>query len=123
LPNYWQGSFPYANTKEDGFEGTAPVGSYPANGYGLSDMAGNVWQWCSDWYHEEYYEESPDRNPQGPATSLNKLEPGTNFRVQRGGSFLCADNYCRRYKPGARHPGDPMSAAVHTGFRCVRSAQ
>jgi formylglycine-generating enzyme required for sulfatase activity len=121
MANYWQGQFPVINTKADGFETTAPVGSYPPNGYGLYDMAGNAWEWCEDWYKDDYYEESPERNPQGPASSFNPLEPGTQFRVQRGGSFLCADDFCRRYVPGARHPGDPGSPASHTGFRCVRS--
>jgi formylglycine-generating enzyme required for sulfatase activity len=120
MANYWQGRFPSENTKEDGFEGTAPVGSYPPNGYGLVDMAGNVWEWCSDWYQADYYQDSPERNPQGPSSSFNALEPGTPFRVQRGGSFLCADSYCRRYVPGARHHGDPLSASMHIGFRCVR---
>jgi formylglycine-generating enzyme required for sulfatase activity len=121
LANYWQGRFPYLNTKEDGFEGTAPVGSYPPNGYGLYDMAGNAWEWCADWYKDDYYQESPERNPQGPEASFNPDEPGTPFRVQRGGSFLCADSYCQRYVPGARHAGDPASPAAHSGFRCVRS--
>ena len=117
--NAWQGYFPNENTKEDGFEGVAPVGQYPPNGYGLHDMAGNVWEWCSDYYLEDYYRSSPDRNPKGPKTSFDTNEPNSPKRVQRGGSFLCSDNYCRRYIPGARGKGEPTSAGVHIGFRCV----
>ena len=119
--NIWQGNFPIKNTKEDGFERTAPVGSFPANGYGLFDMAGNAWEWCSDWYHPETYTKEPRRNPKGPASGFDPNEPGHPKRVQRGGSFLCADNYCARYIVGARGKGEISSAAVHTGFRCVRN--
>jgi formylglycine-generating enzyme len=118
--NIWQGKFPFKNTAEDGFEGTAPVGSFPANGYGLRDMAGNVWEWCADWYRPDYYEDSPARNPKGPKDSYDPFEPGIPKRVLRGGSFLCADNYCMRYLPGARSKAEPRSAASHTGFRCVK---
>ena len=117
--NAWQGDFPNENTKEDGFEGIAPVGQYPPNGYGLHDMAGNVWEWCSDWYQAEYYLGSPARNPKGPKSSFDASEPQSPKRIQRGGSFFCADNYCRRYIPGARGKGEPSSAANHVGFRCV----
>jgi formylglycine-generating enzyme len=122
LANTWQGPFPSRNTREDGFAGTAPVGSFPPNGFGLFDMAGNVWQWCADWYHPKYYRFSPPRNPQGPLASFDPNEPGVPKRVQRGGSFLCADEYCMRYLPGARGKGEPGSAANHIGFRCARSA-
>jgi formylglycine-generating enzyme required for sulfatase activity len=121
--NVWQGTFPVKSTVLDGFERTAPVGSFPPNGYGLHDMAGNVWEWCSDWYHPEYYALSPRVNPQGPAKSFNPTEPDAPARVQRGGSFLCSDNYCTRYLPGARGRGEPRSAASHIGFRCVRAAR
>jgi formylglycine-generating enzyme required for sulfatase activity len=123
MANVWQGEFPVRNTLEDGFEGTAPVGSFPPNGYGLHDMAGNVWEWCADWYGAEYYRDSPKYEPQGPAVSCDPHEPGVPKRVQRGGSFLCCDNYCMRYVPGARGKGEPTSAASHVGFRCVRSAE
>jgi formylglycine-generating enzyme len=118
--NVWQGKFPFKNTAEDGFEGAAPVGSYPANGYGLHDMAGNVWEWCADRYRPDYYEDSPARNPRGPKSSYDPFEPGIPKRVLRGGSFLCADNYCMRYLPGARNKAEPRNPASHTGFRCVK---
>jgi formylglycine-generating enzyme required for sulfatase activity len=121
--NIWQGNFPNENTAGDGFRATAPVGSFPAGGYGLSDMSGNVWEWCSDWYRPDYYLLSPQRNPPGPGSSFDPLEPGTPKRVQRGGSFMCADMYCKRYVPGARGKGEPSSAAGHIGFRCAKSAK
>jgi formylglycine-generating enzyme required for sulfatase activity len=121
--NIWQGDFPRVNTKADGFERTAPVGSFSPNGYGLFDMSGNVWEWCADWYRPDYYTQSPTRNPQGPDSSFDPHEPNLPKRVQRGGSFLCSDVYCARYRPGARGKGEPGSAASHIGFRCVRSAQ
>jgi formylglycine-generating enzyme required for sulfatase activity len=118
--NIWQGRFPRENTQEDGFARTAPVGSFPANGYGLVDMAGNVWEWCSDWYHPEYYRVSPRRNPQGPERSFDPHEPRIPKRVQKGGSFLCSDLYCVRYMPGTRGKGAPDTGQSHVGFRCVR---
>jgi formylglycine-generating enzyme required for sulfatase activity len=123
MANIWQGEFPYKNTKEDGFEGTAPVGSFPPNGYGLHDMAGNAWEWCADWYRSDYYRESPDKNPQGPDSGFDWNERGVPKRVQRGGSFLCADNYCIRYVVGTRGKGEVTSAASHTGFRCAMNAK
>jgi formylglycine-generating enzyme required for sulfatase activity len=121
MANIWQGRFPIANTKEDGYAGTAPVGSFPPNGYGLYDMAGNVWEWCADWYLPDYYRASPARNPQGPRDSYDPNEPGLAKRVQRGGSFLCTDQYCTAYRPGGRGKGEVNSAASHLGFRCVRA--
>jgi formylglycine-generating enzyme required for sulfatase activity len=123
MANVWQGRFPVENTKDDGFEGLAPVGSFPPNGYGLYDMAGNAWEWCSDWYQFRYYEESPERNPQGPTSGFDPLEPGVPKRVQRGGSFLCDQNYCMRYMAGARGKGEVTSAQNHAGFRCVIDAK
>ena len=123
--NIWQGEFPVENTKGDGHEGAAPVGSYPPNGYGLHDMAGNVWEWCADWYHPDYYADSPAKNPPGPIAGYDPLEQGPNSmkRAQRGGSFLCAENYCTRYVVGSRGKGEPSSAQSHVGFRTVQSAK
>ncbi len=120
MANIWQGTFPVENTSKDGHQGTAPVASFPANGYGLHDMSGNVWEWCGDWYTPDYYGKGPKRNPQGPEASFDPHEPGVPKRVQRGGSFLCCDNYCVRYMAGARGKGEPTSAASHVGFRCAR---
>lgn len=119
--NIWQGAFPVENTEGDHFRGTAPVASFAPNGYGLYDVSGNVWEWCADWYQPDYYTYSARKNPQGPDSSFDPAEPGIAKRVQKGGSFMCADSYCRRYVPGARGKGDPNSAAVHIGFRCVKS--
>jgi formylglycine-generating enzyme required for sulfatase activity len=121
LLNIWQGEFPGKNEVKDGFRTTAPVASFPPNGYGLFDMAGNAWEWCSDFYRPDYYRYSPLRNPPGPSDSFDPNEPTYTKRVQRGGSFMCSDNYCRGYRVAARMKGTPDSGTYHTGFRCVRS--
>ena len=120
MANTWQGKFPGENTGEDGYKNTAPVGSYQPNGFGLFDMAGNVWEWCSDWYLPDYYARSPKENPPGPDTSFDPDEPGTMKRVTRGGSWMCADSYCRGYRPGARMKTSTDTGLQNTGFRCVK---
>lgn len=121
--NIWQGEFPFKNSKADGFHYAAPVKSFPPNGYGLYDMSGNVWEWCADWYRPDYYEHSPRRNPAGPSASLDPNEPRIPKRVQRGGSFMCSDNYCIGYSVSARMKGDLSTGSFHCGFRCVVNAK
>lgn len=122
LMNIWQGQFPTENLAQDGFKTTAPVGSYPPNAYGLYDMAGNVWEWVSDWYRPDYYAHSPRDNPQGPADSVDPDEPGVAKRVGRGGSYLCSDMYCKGYRTSARQKTSPDTGLSHTGFRCAKDA-
>lgn len=120
IANIYQGSFPDKNTAEDGFAGIAPVKSFPPNAYGLYDMDGNVWEWCSDLYRPDYYLNSTKKNPTGPTDSYDPEEPGVVKYVQRGGSFLCSDEYCIRYKAGSRGKGEATSGSNNLGFRCVR---
>ncbi|HUM47409.1 MAG TPA: formylglycine-generating enzyme family protein [Chitinophagales bacterium] len=121
--NTWNGHFPDKNTKEDGYELLAPVKSYPPNGFGLYDMAGNVWEWCSDWYRFDYYKECKEKsivsNPTGPSNSYDPEEPTVPKRVNRGGSFLCNDSYCSSYRVAARMKTSPDTGLEHCGFRCV----
>lgn len=126
MANTWQGKFPWQNVRADGRVGTLPVGSFPPNGYGLYDMAGNVWEWTADWYQPRH----PDKaskpcciplNPQGTTKeqSVDPTQPPMPRKVLKGGSFLCAPNYCVRYRPAARIPEPVDTSTCHIGFRCV----
>ncbi|MCY3775326.1 MAG: SUMF1/EgtB/PvdO family nonheme iron enzyme, partial [Candidatus Aminicenantes bacterium] len=115
MANLWQGVFPVRHQVLDGFRTTAPVGSFPANGYGLYDMGGNVWEWTRDWYRNDYYRHSGGaRNPAGPAKGSE--------RVIRGGSWMCSVNYCQGYRVAARQKTAPDSGLTNLGFRCARDA-
>jgi formylglycine-generating enzyme len=112
MMNVFQGQFPSNDLGEDGWVGTCPVGSYPPNGFGLYEMTGNVWEWCSDWFDPGYYARSPRVDPPGPESG--------QARVMRGGSYLCHDSYCWRYRVDARSANTPDSTTGNLGFRVVR---
>jgi formylglycine-generating enzyme len=128
MANTWQGEFPWQNLATDGFVRTSPVGSFPPNGYGLYDMIGNTWEWTTDWYvpkhpHEEVKACCVPRNPRGPREedSYDPCESSVTIprKVLKGGSHLCAPNYCRRYRPAARFPEPVDTSTSHVGFRCI----
>jgi formylglycine-generating enzyme len=124
MANTHQGHFPNEDTHADAHGGTAQVASYPPNGYGLYDVAGNVWEWTDDWYRPDYYAElaraGVAQDPRGPETSNDPSEPGVMKRVHRGGSYLCTEQYCSRYMVGTRGKGEPSTGTNHLGFRLVK---
>lgn len=126
LANFWQGVFPYNNLELDGYYSTAPVGSFPSNGYGLYDMAGNVWEWCLDKYDAQSYQSAKSEglleNPLGSKNYFDPMEPYAKKHIIRGGSFLCNESYCSGYRTSRRMYSTRDSGFNHTGFRCVKDA-
>jgi formylglycine-generating enzyme required for sulfatase activity len=129
MANTWQGNFPHENLKLDGYERTSPVKTYKPNGYGIYDMIGNVWEWTTDWYATKHTADAPKaccipENPRGGAEdqSYDPCQPKIKIprKVIKGGSHLCAPNYCRRYRPAARHAEAIDTSTSHVGFRCIR---
>jgi formylglycine-generating enzyme required for sulfatase activity len=129
MANTWQGEFPHQNLNQDGYERTSPVMAFPPNGYGIYDMIGNVWEWTADWYSPRHADGAikacciPQNNPRGgpEAASYDPCQPEIRIprKVLKGGSHLCAPNYCRRYRPAARHAEPVDTSTSHVGFRCV----
>jgi sulfatase modifying factor 1 len=128
MANTWQGNFPLENLNQDGFERTSPVTAFPPNGYGVHDMIGNVWEWTADWYSQQHEPDAPKpccipENPRGGREEASHDPCQPNIRIPRkvikGGSHLCAPNYCRRYRPAARHAEAIDTSTSHVGFRCV----
>jgi formylglycine-generating enzyme required for sulfatase activity len=128
MANTWQGEFPWQHRSRDGYERTSPVGAFPPNGYGLHDVIGNVWEWTTDWYQPRHEAEAVKaccipRNPRGPRAE-DSYDPQHPLpiprKVLKGGSHLCAPNYCRRYRPAARYPEPVDTSTSHVGFRCIR---
>jgi formylglycine-generating enzyme required for sulfatase activity len=132
LANFWQGIFPYENTMDDGYERTSPVGTFPPNPFGLVDMIGNTWEWTQDWYEVRHPEDAQKAccvpsNPRGGVEQASYAPNAAGLRTPRkvlkGGSHLCAHNYCQRYRPAARFPHPVDTSTSHVGFRCVMSAE
>jgi formylglycine-generating enzyme len=132
MANTWQGTFPCENLKTDGYERTSPVTAFPPNGYGLHDMIGNIWEWTADWYSPKHEAKPPKaccipENPRGARKDASYDPRQPNIRIPRkvlkGGSHLCAPNYCRRYRPAARHPEPIDTSTSHVGFRCIKRTE